>query len=367
MLPKSTGSDPGGVKGAKPPSILDTNTERDTFANYNAAFLRANPRLCNRANRMEACGTLVKGTVSDCDCVRHVPVHERKLKVSHNWCGVNGCQRCRKHVTKERGDKTAKRALAMMANAPSRKGYRKGWHHIVLTMRSGLEAGETLNPSTLSRNFHRIFRSWKRMWRHMRTWNGHVRGDIKSNWKYLKRQGKLLRLSPECGAIAAVEVGGRGAVHLHVLTWGWPHIDATTLRNTWKMVSGSHQCHVQPVRKIRGGIAELIKYVSKPPHHGQIAPFLTPLVTDALCAMHRVRLYGVARVKVPHHYGCPVCGSLSTLQTDWLEDEGEIYEALKEARAPPLPYEQRIRRTPGCADLELQKYQLAHPIPGLIG
>ncbi len=121
----------------------------------------------------------------------------------------------------------------------TRKPHRKmGLYFLTFTLRYNPEDPHDVSVEGLSSRRERCAKAWSRVWR-----------------RYLKDRAS--------GAVRAIEVSARGAVHLHVLYYGRrPDIEEVRKQWMWE-VGNSPMVNVRYVRKPGKAICELAKYVTK--------------------------------------------------------------------------------------------------------
>lgn len=325
----------GGFRGEAPalfntatPKSVSDEKHRNTqeFWNRQLALKYETAGKTSKAERIRACKTKFRA-------VMHVCGHEDPHVVT-NQCGVMGCSLCQGDVARELSFK-----VRDMVKAVKKHRYRKGYKllHVVLTSRTGKNAGQEMTPDVIDGNFKALWEGWSGLWN-----------------KHLKS------LSPDMGAIVKGEVGSGGMCHLEVLVWGLGWLDQTWLHRRWEELTGWKSVKVNLAYKRKkgkwwrdgatksesGAIVEATKYVCKPICSSEDLE-LVAAVGLALHAKRNFRTYGVfygkklKAILEPTKSPCPKCGELEWLMGPWCCDvelaKDEALEKLESflSRGPP--------------------------------
>jgi hypothetical protein len=335
--------------GAKPLGSLDTlreNLETRLFIQ-----LLAHHGLTGLARRVQTCGSKWRvarlNHLAGCDEDREEGGKVAGRLVS-NHCGVLGCPECSAAMARERGAELAARVALRLADLPDRL---KRVHMLTLTLRSGLEAGETLTADSIRQQARRARALFRDFWR------DHLLPMKDSSGREPSAEDLAAR-----GCVVKVEFGSSGAVHLHALVVGFKYINNRPTRThargwlsrTWGALTGSTMVWVDEVREwcrkhrthrkgrqvtlssgLRGAVQEVAKYVAKPGHQG-LMTVLTGLVTAGLYGERRWDSFGslrlskqerVERMKQVRWSPCPCCGSTWYTQGPWAPTPAAAVEA----------------------------------------
>jgi len=251
-------------------------------------------------------------------------------------CGVLGCPSCRGRVAASRAKEIAARVGLALASVPYRRHRRVKF--VTVTLRGGTHADGIVTAEGIRADVQRIRRAWRQLWYEA---SGRRTGTNVDTLAYAYRPG--------AGCVTKVELGSHGHVHLHALVVGvgWLPNDTKSgywLSETWRALTGSSsQVNVQDVevwamrrgklkhQGIRGAVAELSKYVSKPGHVG-LSTVLAPLAAVALYKQRRWDTYGSLR-GLPldgddRWDACPECDSHEYVQGDWAFDQRTALASL---------------------------------------
>lgn len=337
-----------GGSGAAAPAQLDTLTGNSRTVGLHEAFLKS-AGLESAANRFRQCGSMFRA-----DRIRHRPgcaEDQGELHIQRCQCGLVSCPVCQAPIARQSARLTAARLGTALTSQPNKSGRKV--LHIVLTLRSGLEADGALSAKTI-REHHR-----------------HGAACIRELWR------RVPWLARHMGSTRKVEVGASGAVHYHLVTVGIPWVNPQWLSKLWHDVSGSpvvwvsraHQRRKARPRaragaKLSGrlpglaGVAtEVSKYISKPTSHG--AWWLGPMVAVALHGERRWESYGALRgvaTEAKHWVRsyvltCPCCGG-DAFHGRWQVTPEAALESLstceeERGRGPPDPAGRPMVRPPG--------------------
>src|SRR4030067_709153 len=138
-------------------------------------------------------------------------------------------------------------------------------------------------------------------------------GELKEGIRNFLAQVRVFmnQFSPsrqKSGAIVVLEIGPNFNLHVHCIVFG-PYIPQEVLSRAWEQIStDSFIVDIREVRKLRGAVSYLLKYVTKPPHFTDPDNYVTMFVE--LYRVRAMRTYGIFyNFKVSKQdSGCPICG-----------------------------------------------------------